>query len=228
MKCEIKVDWDVEFWANRYPVHYLAIYNRERDRSAEERLRALWRWKSLNRASYTPGDLMPYLSDARELCDEIGQTVVDAPLEEVADAFVTLRSRLKEPDGPLSSNSRVAVTPQFLLHLADSEGQYSGRFPILDVMVARAHRVHVAGDEAKTLQGTLTCSERSYSRLVGYFFERCDSAAEVARLERALFVQGQAIARYREDQAKFKNMRKVTVGAAREYLDEIRRYGSDS
>jgi len=57
----IAVDWDVEFWASRYPLHYLAVYNREIRGSPEESLRALWRWKSLHRTSYTPEDVLPFL-----------------------------------------------------------------------------------------------------------------------------------------------------------------------
>lgn len=217
----IDVDWDVDFWANRYPIHYLAIYNNQRENEPEDKLRALWRWKSLHRANYDLEDVLPYLTDARELCEGIEGAVDDRPLAEVTEAFMELRARLKEPDGPLSSRSRVVVTPQFMLHLADSRGSYSGRFPILDVMVARAHRVHTAEDESRTLQNSLTCSEQAYRGLLDYFFERCSSSDQVARLERALFVQGQAIGRYREAEGDYDEVRNVPVATAREYLDEI-------
>lgn len=218
---EIDVEWDVEFWSSRYPLHYLAIYNRALQKGPKERLRALWRWKSLHRAAYDPPDLLPYLDDAEALCERIDGTVADARLEEVTDAFMQLRRRLKAEGGPLSANSRAAVTPQFLLHLADSQGVYSGRFPILDVMVAIAHRVHTAEDDSRTLQDTLTCSQGSYRHLVQYFFDHCETAEQVARLERALFVQGQAFGRICENEGEYHEMRKVPVETAREYLDEI-------
>jgi hypothetical protein len=217
----IDVEWDVDLWANRYPIHDLAIYNGQRGNDPEDKLRALWQWKSLHRANYDLEDVLPYLDDARDLRDAVEESVADGPLNEVTDAFTELRSRLTEPDGPLTSGSRVIVTPQFLLHLADSRGTYSGRFPILDVMVARAHRTHTAEDDSRTLQDSLMGSEQAYQRLVGYFFERCDSAAQVVRLERALFVQGQAIGRYREIESEYNKVRNVPVAAARGYLDEI-------
>lgn len=221
MTGSIDISWDVDFWSKRYPIHDLAIYNRERGAPPEERLRALWRWKSLHRANYDPEDLLPYLDDARELCEGIEGTVADEPLDEATAAFTELRGRLKEPGGPLSSSSQVAVTPQFLLHLADSRGTYSGRFPILDVMVARAYRTRTAEDSSRTLQDSLTCSRDSYRRLVRYFFDRCETTEQVTRLERALFVQGQAIGRYREIEDEYSEVRKVTVGAAQDYLKEI-------
>lgn len=221
---ETDVGWDVGFWSSRYPLHYLAIYNRELQKGPGARLRALWRWKSLHRVAYAPPDLLPYLDDAEALCESIDGTVADVSLEEVTDAFVDLRRRLKAEGGPLSANSRVVVTSQFLLHLADSQGAYSGRFPISDVMVARAHRVHTAKDDSRTLQNTLTCSRNSYRQLVQYFFDNCETAEQVARLERALFVQGQAIGRYRENEGEYDEMRKVPVKAARKYLDEILRH----
>jgi hypothetical protein len=217
----VDVEWDVDFWANRYPIHDLDIYNREREKTPDEQLRALWRWKTLHRANYDIGGVLPYLNDARELCEEIEETASDNPVSQVTNAFTELRGRLTASDGPLRSGSRVVVTPQFLLHLADSRGEYSGRFPILDVMVARAHRTKTAEDKSRTLQSSLTCSETSYRRLVRYFFERCGNAHQVSRLERALFVQGQAIGRFREIEDKFSVMREVPVGTARDYLDEI-------
>jgi len=226
MTGQISVDWDVEFWARRYPLHYLAIYNREKDRSPAEKLRALWRWKSLHRTSYGPEDVQPFLQEARQLTNEIDGTVADSPTDEVTDAFVELRSQLKSEDGPLSENSRVAVTPQFLLHLADSRDSYSGRFPILDGMVARAYRTHTAEDEDRTLQSALTCSKTSYRQLIEYFFDNCETAEEVATLERALFVQGQSIGRYREDAGEYDEIRKVPVGQAREYLKDIKKHAT--
>lgn len=217
----IGVEWDVDLWANHYPIHDLAIYNGERENDPEDKLRALWRWKSLHRANYDLEDVLPYLADARELCEAVEGSVADEPLAGVIDAFTELRARLTEPDGPLSSGSQVVVTPQFLLHLADSRGTYSGRFPILDVMVARAHRTRTAEDGSRTLQNSLMCSEQAYRRLVGFFFERCNSADQVARLERALFVQGQAIGRYRESESEYSKVRNVPVATARGYLDEI-------
>jgi hypothetical protein len=218
---QIDVEWDVDLWANRYPIHDLAIYNRQRGNDPEDKLRALWQWKSLHRANYDLEDVLPYLDDARELCEAVEGSVEDEPLAEVTDAFAELRARLTEPDGPLSSGSRVVVTPQFLLHLVDSRGAYSGRFPILDVMVARAHRTRTAEDDSRTLQDSLMGSEQTYRRLIGYVFERCDSATQVARLERSLFVQGQAIGRYREIESEYSKVRNVPVAAARGYLDEI-------
>lgn len=224
----IGVKWDVDFWSSRYPLHYLAVYNREIEGEPKKALRALWRWKSLNRANYSPDDVLQYLDDAEALCERIDGTVADAPITEVTDAFTELRSRLKKEDGPLSANSRAVVTPQFLLHLADSRNAYSGRFPILDVMVARAYRVHTAEDESGTLQDALTCSRDSYRRLTGYFFDNCETEEQVERLERALFVQGQAIGRYRANEGKYDEVRKVPVRVAREYLDEITRHTQSS
>jgi len=221
MTSEVGVDWNVDVWASRYPIHDLAIYNSERENDPKDKLRALWQWKSLHRANYELEDMVPYLDDARELCESVEGAVADEPLAGVTDAFTELRARLTEPGGPLSSGSRVIVTPQFLLHLADSEGAYSGRFPILDVMVARAHRTHTAADDSRTLQDSLMGSEQAYRRLVGYFFERCDSAAQVSQLERALFVQGQAIGRYREIEGEYSKVRNVPVATARDYLEEI-------
>lgn len=226
MTSEIDVDWDVDLWASRYPIQDLAIYNSERGNDPKDKLRALWQWKSLHRANYGLEDVLPYLDDARELCEVVEEPVAEEPLDEVTDAFTELRARLTEPDGPLTSSSRVVVTPQFLLHLADSRGMYSGRFPILDVMVARAHRTHTAEDDSQTLQDSLMGSEQVYRRLVGYFFERCDSASQVVRLERALFVQGQAIGRYREIEGEYSKVRNVPVATARDYLDEIVRQTS--
>jgi hypothetical protein len=57
-----------------------------------------------------------------------------------------------------------------------------------------------------------------------YFFERCETPSDVARLERALFVQGQSIARFRENEGEYDAMRKVPVGVAREYLQDIKKY----
>ncbi len=226
MSNEITVDWDVDFWANRYPLYYLAIYNREIRRPPKETLRALWRWKSLHRTSYDPKDVQPFLKEAQRLTNQIDSSIKDSPIKEVTDAFFELRSQLKDKDGPLSSTSRVAVTPQFLLHLADSQGTYSGRFPILDVMVARSHRTHTSEDETKTLQNALTCSRNSYRQLVEYFFDNCNTAEQVATLERALFVQGQSIGRYRENEEEYETIRKVPVSDARKYLQDIKNHAT--
>lgn len=226
MTGEITVDWDVEFWASRYPLHYLSIYNRELSRSPSKRLHNLWRWKSLHRSAYGPEDAEPFLDDARELCQAIDGGVANAPIDEITDAFLELRSRLKEPDGPLSERSRVAVTPQFLLHLVDSDGVYSGRFPILDAMVARAIRTRTATDESRTLQDSLTCSEQFYRQLVEYVLGNCQTPEQVARMERALFVQGRSIGRYRANEGVYDEIRNVPVSTAREYLSEIRRNAS--
>lgn len=217
------LDWDVGFWSNRYPPAFLAIYNREIGGDATESLRGLWRWKSLHRTGLDPEEFQPYLEQAKCLRDQPEGSVCDLSLEDIADAFVTFRERLKK-DGPLSENSRVIATPQFLLHLADSEDGYSGRFPILDVMVARAVRTHTATDDSRTLQGTLTGGRESYLELVGYLLENCEFAVQVAQLERALFVQGRAIAAYRENDGEFEKVRELPVSIAREYLDDIRKH----
>jgi len=217
----VTVDWNVDLWANRYPLHYLAIYNREIHQPPQDRLRALWRWKSLHRTSYDPEDVQPFLKEAQSLANEIDGSVAESPIEEVVDAFIELRSQLKGSNGPLSSNSRVAVTPQFLLHIADSRGTYSGRFPILDVMVARAHRTHTAKDDSRTLPSSLTCSRDSYRKLVEYFFDNCETSEDVAKLERALFVQGQSIGRYRENEEEYETIREVPVEVAHRYLQDI-------
>jgi hypothetical protein len=115
------VEWDVGFWASRYPLHYLAVYNREIQGSPAESLRALWRWKSLHRTSYSLEDVLPFLETAQQLSDDISGNVAESPVDEVTDAFMELRAALKGADGPLSASSRVGVTPQFLLHLADSQ-----------------------------------------------------------------------------------------------------------
>lgn len=111
MTGQISVDWDVEFWARRYPLHYLAIYNREKDRSPVEKLQALWRWKSLHRTNYGPEDVQPFLEEAQQLTNEIDGVVADSPTDEVTNAFVELRSQLKSEDGPLSETSRVLSHP---------------------------------------------------------------------------------------------------------------------
>jgi hypothetical protein len=215
------VDWDVGFWSRRYPAHYLAVYNRALGKPPADKLTALWRWKTLNRAPYAPRDLIPYLADAQELINGVSGSVAEQPLSAVTDAFVELRRRLKTTEGPLSPDSRVAVTPQFLLHLVDSDGSYSGRFPILDVMVARAWRTHTAEDESTTLQGSLTCSRGSYRRLMQYFYERCETASQIAKLERALFMQGRAIGYYRENEGVYDEIRNVPVEASKQYLEDI-------
>lgn len=94
MTSQISVDWNVDFWASRYPLHYLAIYNREIGRSPAEKLRALWRWKSLHRTSYQPEDVQPFIEDAQRLTSEIEGTVAESPTDEVASAFIELRSQL--------------------------------------------------------------------------------------------------------------------------------------
>lgn len=210
------------FWSSRYPPAYLAIYNREIQREPAESLRGLWRWKTLHRTGYEPEQFQPYLEQAKTLCDRIEESVAEVSLEEVADAFISLRKELKE-EGPLSQSSRVVVTPQFLLHLADSEDGYSGRFPILDVMVARGTRTQTASDTSQTLQATLTGSRDSYIELIRHLLSHCDTAPQVAQRERALFVQGQAIARYRENEGEYGRVGDVPVAVAREYLDEIHR-----
>ena len=220
----ISVEWNVNRWSNRYPLHYLATYNREIQGSPEESLKGLWRWKTLNRAPYELDDLLPFLAEAKGYCERIDATVAEAPLTEVADAFIDLRSSLKSPTGPLSSSSRVMVTPQFLLHLTDSQDSYSGRFPILDVMVARAHRIHTAEDASRTLQSGLNGSRDSYIHLIEYFYDNCDTAEQVARLERAMFVQGQAVGLYHQTQGNTDEIRNVTVETARDYLNEIIQY----
>lgn len=226
MSNQIDVDWDIGFWSRRYPAHYLAVYNRELGRPPAEKLEALWRWKTLNRARFALEDLTPYLADAQELIDGIPGSVAEQPLSAVTDAFIELRRRLKTTEGPLSPDSRVAVTPQFLLHLVDSDQSYSGRFPILDVMVARAWRTHTAEDSSTTLQGSLTCSRGSYRRLLQYFYERCKTASQIAQLERALFMQGRAIGYYRENEGVYGEIRNVPVEASRQYLEDIVRHSA--
>lgn len=221
---EYGVDWDVKFWAGQYPAYELARYNRVLGESPEEKLEALWRWKSLHRA-HDLSELVPFLEDAKELCDAIEGDVPEAPLEDITDAFVELRNHLKSEGGPLSPNSMSTVTPQFLLHLADSQGAYSGRFPILDVWVARAHRTHVANDQSR-LQYGLECSRAAYERLIQYFFDHCENADQVATMERALFAQGRAIGRYRELEGDYDDVGKLPVGTAREYLEDVHRHGS--
>jgi len=213
----------VEFWADRYPPGYLAIYNREIQRKPAESLRGLWRWKTLHRTGFDPEQFDPYIREAEELCDSIDESVSEVSTEKVADAFGKLRKSLKQ-EGPLSQNSRVIVTPQFLLHLADSKDGYSGRFPILDVMVARAYRTWTASDTSKTLQATLAGSRNTYIELVEYILGNCETASQVAQMERALFVQGRAIAQYRENEAEYDKIRKLPVSVAREYLDDIREH----
>jgi len=166
----------------------------------------------------------PFLEIAQQLTAGISGGVAESPVDEVTDAFIELRGALKAADGPLSATSRVGVTPQFLLHLADSQNAYSGRFPILDVMVARSYRIHTAEDASRTLQDSLTCSRESYRELVEYFFGNCETANDVARLERALFVQGQSIGRYRENEREYDAIRKVPVSVARDYLQDLKRY----
>lgn len=222
MATTIDVEWDVDFWASRYPAGDLAVYNREFDNSPKEKLSNLWRWKSLNRAGYEQDKLLDYLDAAKDLCECVEGKTADSPLDGVTNAFLELRRQLRR--GPLSENSYATVTPQFLLHLADSEGSYSGRFPILDIWVARAHRIHTADDASRTLQYGLYTREDPYRELIGYFFDRCENAAEVARLERALFVQGRAIGRYASLEGDFESTPQVPVTAARTYLDEIRRH----
>jgi len=78
-------------------------------------------------------------------------------------------------------------------------------------MVARAHRTNTAEDESRTLQYSLTGSRESYRRPIRYFFEPCETARQVAQLERALFVQGQAIGPYRENEGEYDEMGKVPV-----------------
>lgn len=225
MAHSIDMDWNVDFWADRYPVADLAVYKHQLDNALEDKLRNLWRWKSLNRAGYDQDELLGYLGTAQELCHGLEGEVRDCPLDAVTGAFLELRQRLR--GGPLSEDSTATVTPQFLLHLADSKGAYSGRFPILDIWVARAHRVHTVEDDSTTLQYSLATGEDSYRRLIDYFFEHCESASHVARLERALFVQGRAIGRYSSLKGDFESTPKVTVEAARTYLEGIRRHVGD-
>jgi len=66
----------------------------------------------------------------------------------------------------------------------------------------------------------------SYRELVEYFFGNCETANDVARLERALFVQGQSIGRYRENEREYDAIRKVPVSVARDYLQDLKRYSS--
>lgn len=221
------VDWDVGFWASQYPAHELARYNRVLGKSPKRKLEALWRWKSLHRA-HSLSELGPFLEDAKELCDTIEGGVPEAPLEGVSEAFVELRNRLRSEGGPLSPDSMSTVTPQFLLHVADSHNEYSGRFPILDVWVARAYRTHTSEDESRSLQYGLWCSRGAYERLIRYFFDNCENTDQVATLERALFAQGRAIGRYRELEGDYNEVGKLPVGTASEYLEDVYRHGSSS
>ena len=192
--------------------------------SPSRKLEALWRWKGLNRPSFEYSEVAPYLEDAKELCDEIEGGVPDRPVHDITAAFVELRDRMTN-DGPLSPSSTVIVTPQFLLHLADSDGEYSGRFPILDVMVARAYRTRTEQDPKRTLQYSLTGSRASYRELVEYFLHNCETSRQVAYLERALFVQGRAIGRYQSiqsgDEREYTEVGKIPVSGALSYLKAI-------
>lgn len=213
--------WEPSIWADNYPMSYLAIYNREIQKDPAEALRGLWQWKTLHRTGLEPQELIPYLELAQELCAEMDEPLSASTLDEATNAFLQLRNELKSEDGPLSPNSRVIVTPQFLLHIADSNDGYSARFPILDVMVARAHRVHTAVDSSKTLQRSLTGGEGYYRELVGYLLNQSSTPKEVPRLERAHFVQGQAIAFYKANESGFDDIGNLPVSKARDYLRDI-------
>lgn len=220
MATSIDIDWDVEFWSSNYPVYEKAIYNREMKKDPFERLEGLYEWKSLNRTEYSPEELQPFLDHALDITERLPEGWEQGNVEGIIDSFESVLDELRT-NGPLSENSISVVTPQFLLHIADSSEGYSGRFPILDVMVARAHRVHSMDDIDATLQSGLTYSRSSYRNLISYFFDRCSTAKQIATLERALFVQGRAIARLRELEGEYDSINKVPVSVAREYLDVV-------
>lgn len=225
MVSEINVEWDVEFWAGRYSAPDLAIYNREMEKEPFERLSGLWQWKSLNRTSYTPGDLRPFIAKARKICFDLTEPLPDEP-GEVVDAFEAMQEILRD-QGPLNQNSTAVVTPQFLLHIADSDFGYSVRFPVLDRMVAVAHQTHTSTSQNETLTDYLSYSRSRYRALVSYFFNRCSTSRQVAMLERALFVQGQAISRYQSIDDEYEKVGNVPIRVAREYVSEVEQYAGE-